>query len=645
MKVLFSFIMFITLMSNAQATNYYFSTSLGSDDRAPGQAQNPSTPWKTLGKLNAYFSNLQPGDRVLLKRGEIYYGSIIVNSSGTPGSPIVIGAYGSGSKPVITSLVSLSGWTANQNYTGVYESSANPALSSNVNIVLLNGAEQQLGRYPNSDAANKGYLTINSHSGKASITGNDLPSSLNWTGAELVLRTRRWILDRDAITSQSGNTLFYNASSRYEPNDNYGYFIQNDIKTLDKPGEWYYNPSAKKLSVFLGRNAASSYVIQAATIDNLVSSVGFSDVAFDNIIFKGANLNGFNIKGGSNIKITNCDILFSGFDGVKAANHKNLDIENCTVSNSNNIAIDFGFNGSNNATVRNNTITNTSVFAGMGGNGDGKGMAVLSNGNGSTFEYNTIKNTGWAGISFNGDNVTVKNNFIDSFCLIKDDAGGIYTYTGASNNSKSGRKIIGNIVLYGTGAPEGVNDGKPLGEGIYMDNNSADVEIRDNTVANCSNQGIFIQSSHEITIVNNTIFNCGKKQLSIVEQANHPQVRNCTIANNIFFSAQASQGLSSVKSNADDINLFGKFDNNYYYKPFNNQMQSQPDKMKLYEPNANIVNFNSQVRFEYNASQQNKTINLDGAYTDVANNSYSNSLVLKPYTSIILLKQGGKRRR
>ena len=286
MKVSLSLLMFITLLGNAKATNYYFSTSLGSDDRAPRQAQNPSTPWKTLSKLNDYFSSLKPGDQVLLKRGEVYYGSIIVNSSGTAGSPIVIGAYGSGNKPVITSFVTLSGWSANQSYKGVFES-ANPALGSSMNTVLINGVAQELGRYPNSDAANKGYLTIDSHSEKASITSNDLPSSLNWTGAELVMRTRRWILDRDPITSQSGNTLMYNASSKYEPKDKYGYFIQKDIKTLDKFGEWYYDPSAKKLSVYFGRNGSSSYKVQASSIDYLVSSVGFSDVAFDNISFRG----------------------------------------------------------------------------------------------------------------------------------------------------------------------------------------------------------------------------------------------------------------------------------------------------------------------------------------------------------------------
>jgi hypothetical protein len=62
---------------------------LGNDNRTPKQAQNPSTPWKTLNKLNSYSGNLEPGDHILFKRGETFFGSITINKSGTSDSPIV----------------------------------------------------------------------------------------------------------------------------------------------------------------------------------------------------------------------------------------------------------------------------------------------------------------------------------------------------------------------------------------------------------------------------------------------------------------------------------------------------------------------------------------------------------------------------
>src|SRR5688572_2061903 len=208
MKTLLSLLL-VCLLNSATANTYYFSSISGDDSRTSIQAQNSSTPWKTLSKLNSFFSSLQPGDRVLLKRGETFYGSITVNKSGTASAPIVISHYGTGNRPVITSLVTLSGWKADSTYNGVYESNANPAFDAEMNIVLLNGAMAPIGRYPNIDLPNKGYLTLESHIGRTSITDNQLTSTPNWTGADVIIRTCRWTMDKSKITSHSGTQISY----------------------------------------------------------------------------------------------------------------------------------------------------------------------------------------------------------------------------------------------------------------------------------------------------------------------------------------------------------------------------------------------------------------------------------------------------
>src|SRR3954469_20255743 len=172
-------LLFVCPILTAQATTYYFSSSTGDDSRSSTQARNSSTPWKTLSKLNSIFGTLQPGDKVLLKRGDVFYGSITVKKSGTSSSPITIADYGSGDKPVITSLIKLTGWVSKGN--GVYES-YNSALGSTAKVLLLNGVQQELGRFPNSNATNKGYLYFESHSGTTSITDKEFKSSVNWTG-------------------------------------------------------------------------------------------------------------------------------------------------------------------------------------------------------------------------------------------------------------------------------------------------------------------------------------------------------------------------------------------------------------------------------------------------------------------------------
>src|ERR1700733_5357993 len=91
---------------------YYFSSVNGDDMRSPAQARQAATPWRSLAKLNQVFPQLQPGDSVLFKRGEAYYGSIVAGASGAEGRPIVISAYGQGYEPIISGFSRLNGWKA-----------------------------------------------------------------------------------------------------------------------------------------------------------------------------------------------------------------------------------------------------------------------------------------------------------------------------------------------------------------------------------------------------------------------------------------------------------------------------------------------------------------------------------------------------
>ena len=79
----------------ATGTTYYVSAS-GSDTNAGTSA---SSPWRSLAKIDA--TTFQPGDRILLQAGGTWTGQLWPKGSGTSGTPITIGAYGSGAKPSI----------------------------------------------------------------------------------------------------------------------------------------------------------------------------------------------------------------------------------------------------------------------------------------------------------------------------------------------------------------------------------------------------------------------------------------------------------------------------------------------------------------------------------------------------------------
>jgi len=82
----------------AQAATYYVDVTNGSDSNNGTSEDNT---WKTISKVNS--SSFNPGDSVLFKRGEEWWETLIVPSSGTSGNPITFGAYGTGDKPKIYS--------------------------------------------------------------------------------------------------------------------------------------------------------------------------------------------------------------------------------------------------------------------------------------------------------------------------------------------------------------------------------------------------------------------------------------------------------------------------------------------------------------------------------------------------------------
>ena len=553
----------VCLCNYVNATNYYFSSVSGDDSRTTVQATNPTTPWRTLNKLNSFMSSLKYGDSVLFKRGEKFDGAVVISNSGSLALPIVFSAYGSGVKPVINGFTTLSKWTSLTN--NIYECS-NSSLGASVNMVTINGNQQPQGRYPNTNI-NKGYLSFESH-GTNSIIDNELTSATDWTGAELVVRTKRWILDRNKITSHKGSTLNFNASLTYAPYDNYGYFIQNDIKTLDLAGEWYYNPATKKMSVF-----SSPGKFNASTVDVLVSVKNQSNIVFDNLQFTGANTRAFDLYYAQNVHIENCDILFSGIDGIFAASSTNLLLQNNTVINTNNNAINLNYNCNNNI-IRNNIVKNTALFAGLGSSGNGTYQGITIVGKSNLIEYNSVDSTGFTAVRFaGGDSNIIKNNLISNFNITKDDGGGINS-GGVNGISLKGIKIIGNIVLNGIGVSEGTDKpGTASSNGIYMDDNTSNVLIDGNTVSNCGKSGIFFHNAFSMTLQNNTVFD-NATQLTMVHDYGMPNalLRNNVINNDIFFSKYAAQVVTNVVTMADDINLLGIMDSNYYCRPFDDNL-------------------------------------------------------------------------
>lgn len=628
------------------ATNYYFSSSSGDDSRTQSSA---GLPWKSIEKLNSIFNQLNPGDSVFFKKGDTFYGTITVNTSGSPEKPIVISAYGEGVKPVITSFKIINDWkpTGNKN---IYVSHIE--IPGRLQVAVLNNQPKAMGRYPND-----GYLYFESHDNNKSITDNELYDDIDWTSGELVLRTKRWVLDRIPIVSRFQKTIIL-GESKSTPIDHFGYFIQNHLATLDTDGEWFYDNERQSLYMYSANSLKSTRQVKVATLDNLITTSNApAYISFLNLAIKGCNKDGIEIINGSNIYFKSCDISFSGVNGIRVSKHNNFKIDSSTVTYSYNDGINVS--GTTGALITNNIVKNSYFIIGMGGSGEGMG-AGIRNGNKGIVEHNQIINSGYVAIQLGGDSVIIKNNVIDSFCFIKDDGGAIYSSNG-KKSTNNGRKIVGNIISNGLGAADGTsNKSSSSAEGIYLDDNVNGVEINTNTITNC-HWGIYLHNAYNIQVTDNTSYN-NAVQFYAKHDKNHV-ISNISFLRNNLIAQKPDQKVMSLISSEDDIKSFGSFNNNLYrsfnknnliyiqYKAAESIVKDRPTlstmkQMFGFEANSDLNNSdndadetNTTIRVITNPSNKSKTFTLDQAYIDKMNKPYQKSVTVPPYSSIVLFKK------
>lgn len=650
----------------ALGTNRYISS--GGDNTT---GLTPSTAWQTVAKLNLSWGSIVAGDSILFHSGETFYGEIIVGKSGLSTQNIVIGSYGTGATPIISGLSTVTGWV---NLGGNIWEAPTVGVKDSVNLVLRDNLIMQVGRFPNTNASNSGYLTYTA-STPTSITGPALSTTTNWTGAEVAIRLHRWEIKRRRVTSHSGGVVGF-ATMTDVPSLNYGYFFQRDPRTLDRDGEWYYNISTSKLRMYFGNNNPAAYTIKISTIDTLFFSSSKSQITVINLSFIGSNVSGMMLSGGTNLTIRNCSAINNGGDGIASWFSLFNIFDRCTTD----LCLGSGIRvfGSSTAPVNhivmNCSVNHTALIAGMettDKSSAGNGINV-NGGSNVTIINNTVKNSGHHAVRWFGDNVLIRYNFIDSFCLVRDDGGGIYSFqnnTGVPVTTHFNRRIISNIVTNGIGASDGAfsSDLSPSGilsrfsaNGIYDDEGVRDVIMDSNLIANCAYQGFQGNGNGNLFLRYNTVFNVpisdGYQRLK-----NESPLTGFVITKNTFypyrlrFRDQAINIPATVTPENDVIRM-GTLDSNWYctktgtdssldiqtartvaptnflesWRPFSYLTGTIGiETHSVFKPNTGIL--------RYNETSINKTFVLGANYRDVRGNLYTGLITLAPFKFEVLL--------
>lgn len=636
MKITFSLI-FLVLTALAGATDYYVKN--GGNDLNSGTSDGSA--WASIEKVNSVFASLRPGDRILFRRGDTFYGKLNITKSGAASSPITLTAYGTGEKPVITGFITLSSWTFEGD--GIYSS---PITGEGLtNMVVIEGKQHAMGRWPDTN-----YNIFESANTNLSVSDTELGSEINWTGAEVVIRKNDWSLDRCRITSHSGSTLTYTSlGTTQSAIARHGYFIQNDRRTLNSFGEWYHDNSNGKIYFYFGSTNPQGLRVEVSALNNLLYNAGNDYITIDNLHFRGSSSNMIEciISANDFITIQNSQFSFAGLDGINLWGNSG-NITNNLISNCNQTGIEAVGNLHR---ITQNIIENVGLAEGQAFCGNlTNGIAI--NNNDCLVKNNTIRNIGYCGIklSSTADVITIQNNYIHNILITLNDGAGIYT---ASEGLS--RKIDGNVIIGVIGNTKGTpyND-RHIARGIYLDVNSTNVVVTNNTVAQCNEAGYMMHRAHDNRIEGNTAFNNGYGMY--FQNSSGSNIRNNDLGNNIFFAKAATQLSLKFYSVADDISAFGTADNNFYARPVDDDdvintyspstgnrlrtlagWQSFTNQDRNSKKSAVTVSDTSRIDFYYNPSTSNRVISLSQPMVDVIGKKYSGSVTLMPYTSVILM--------
>ena len=560
MKYCFLLVSFLYINILHAQTNYYISSS-GDDDH---NGTSVNSPWKSIDKVNSMMSNFHAGDSILFKRGEEFRGELIITTSGSAGTPLNFSCYGLGNKPVINGAMIVETWTQESpniwiaNYTGQM---------SSLNNFFLDAQSQQIGRWPNFNAAATGYNSIDAFVGNSQLTDAAL-AGRNFTGATAIVRVRLFILNKPVITAHSGSTLtFAPNGTNYDMTVGDGYFIQNHVSTLDQQGEWCYDPVMKKIYLYSETNP-NFLKTEAPFKSSTLSASNVNNISVTELKFVNANTYGLRIENSHSFKIEKCD-----FDNSHNAMYLNLiqnaEVNHNTINNTNNNAIWLAGTFYN---CNYNIINNTALRPGMGEPNNNQYNAINMVGADATVMGNRINKVGYCGIRFEGSRLNIKNNVINEFALTKSDVGAIYSFKGFAPASYGyGNNIItGNMIsngvpnLFGTRAiPVNTN----YAVGIYMDQNTVNNTISKNTVYNCNSAGFMINEGANSHVVRDNVFYNNMFGFAYFPTVTGP--KNFTVKNNIWFSKHPSQiaGMSQA-TNLDYMKNFGSVDSNYFAQPF-----------------------------------------------------------------------------
>jgi parallel beta-helix repeat protein len=293
-------------------SEYYVATN--GDDANPGTV---AAPWKTLERVQAILPALEPGNKILFRRGDTFRGSVTaignINGSSEPflNNPIIIGAYANpdGSdnsalpKPVISGMEVIGEWRPNTAGFGADVFEATVPENQPVTALLFNHSLMPVSRYPALNNGQGGYALLSGGnqgqplSGGLGIADDELAGKPDnfWTGSIANVRQLRFNSGFRNVVSSSGNEINFAVapnSGDWIKGTGWGYYLIN-VRELDEAGEWFYDASVNK--VYLKSPTGQAPAAGAVEVSRYASGFSFSgpvaNIRFQDLDFRHQRVN------------------------------------------------------------------------------------------------------------------------------------------------------------------------------------------------------------------------------------------------------------------------------------------------------------------------------------------------------------------
>ncbi len=415
-------------------------------------------------------------------------------------------------------------------------------IDGNFNILFNSETTLQRTRYPES-----GYLFVaqdspelvgeynhtEMHNGFTGMVAKEGDFKDFYNSEDVIIRILHYWKDEMLTVKsfdESTNTVMFSRLSSMSVYEGHKYFLENVFETLNAPGEWYLDKKENVLYYIPFENESpDTLTLWGSELETMISIDGVDGIAFEDIKFRG---NGFNIP----LNNTGRDFTQAAFDAtpcIAVINSKNFRMTHCEFKDIAACAIYMGQNVQNasvkycyfenigahavfirgeNLPIENENVTRNieikdnhiykfgRVFY------NAVGILVI-HANSVDVCHNEIHDGFYTAISVGwvwgfAYSVTYNNKICDN--LIYDigqgwlsDMGGIYTL-----GIQKGTEITGNVIYNVAADPL---EGGYGGWGIYLDEGSSHILVKNNLVFDCGSQG-FHQHYGENNLITNNIF-------------------------------------------------------------------------------------------------------------------------------------------